>query len=284
MSMSRTATTRLAAPRDLSSPRGRWCGYLVVACAALWLLRGWATTIGTTVLAAGIWLAVWRLARPISYARCVSVPAHGAWWRRRVRGSWAQVARCCELAYEQPPRIRRCRAEWPRIVLVVRPLIGQTLEEFERAAEPVRTAYGASQIRIDPVNVRDVAITLTIGDALSAPFDARVPEQVADLGRVSMGRRSDGERWLLPVGPHTLVAGSSGAGKGSVFWSFVFAIAPAVREGRVQLHGVDLKGGMEILMGEGLFTSQATSATEAVAVLEQLVEYGPPSSARPCWS
>jgi S-DNA-T family DNA segregation ATPase FtsK/SpoIIIE len=69
------------------------------------------------------------------------------------------------------------------------------------------------------------------------------------------------------------VAGASGAGKGSVFWSFIFALAAAVHEGRVQLHGIDLKGGMEILMGERLFTSQATTAAEAVALLEQLVEW-----------
>ncbi len=42
--------------------------------------------------------------------------------------------------------------------------------------------------------------------------------------------------------------------------------------GRVQLHGIDLKGGMEILMGSDLFTSAATTAAEAVASLEALVE------------
>ena len=73
-----------------------------------------------------------------------------------------------------------------------------------------------------------------------------------------MGRRSDGAEWRLPIGPHTLVAGSSGSGKGSVFWSFAFGLAPEVRAGRVQLHGVDLKGGMEILMGAGLFSTRAT--------------------------
>ena len=46
-----------------------------------------------------------------------------------------------------------------------------------------------------------------------------------------MGRREDGEAWRLAVGPHTLVAGSSGSGKGSVFWSFAFGLAPAVRDG-----------------------------------------------------
>jgi len=75
----------------------------------------------------------------------------------------------------------------------------------------------------------------------------------------------------MSIGPHTLVAGCSGSGKGSLFWSFAFGLAPAVRDGRVQLHGIDLKGGMEILMGADLFTTSATNAAEAVVVLELLV-------------
>ena len=86
-----------------------------------------------------------------------------------------------------------------------------------------------------------------------------------------MGRCEDGSQWRLPVGPHTLVAGMSGAGKGSVFWSFAFGLAPGVRAGTVRLHGVDLKGGMEVLMGADLFTSRATDAAEAVGLLESLV-------------
>jgi len=86
-----------------------------------------------------------------------------------------------------------------------------------------------------------------------------------------MGRCEDGAQWRLPVGPHTLVAGMSGAGKGSVFWSFAFGLAPGVRAGTVQLHGVDLKGGMEVLMGADLFTSRATDAAQAVGLLERLV-------------
>jgi S-DNA-T family DNA segregation ATPase FtsK/SpoIIIE len=86
-----------------------------------------------------------------------------------------------------------------------------------------------------------------------------------------MGGCEDGSEWWLPVGPHTLVAGCSGAGKGSVFWSFLFGLAPAVKAGLVRVHGVDLKGGMEILMGERLFTMRATTPAQAVQLLETLV-------------
>ncbi len=132
-------------------------------------------------------------------------------------------------------------------------------------------AIGASQIRITLVRSRDVSIMFTIGDVLRVPFDAAPAEHADDLASVVMGRRSDGQPWRLPVGPHTLIAGSSGSGKGSLFWSFVFGLAPAIHDGRVQVHGIDLKGGMEILMGENLFTTRATSAGEAVEALERLV-------------
>jgi S-DNA-T family DNA segregation ATPase FtsK/SpoIIIE len=153
--------------------------------------------------------------------------------------------------------------------------MGQALDDFEAAADRVRTAVGATRLRVEPAGANQVLLSFTIGDALADPFAASPPPvgPPTSLDRVvHMGRREDGSPWQLPIGPHTLVAGSSGAGKGSVFWSFAFGLAPAVRAGLVRLHGIDLKGGMEIFMGANLFTTSATNATEAVAVLESLVE------------
>lgn len=157
--------------------------------------------------------------------------------------------------------------------LRARPLVGQTFDDIEKAAERLRTAVGASRVRTDPLGPNEAVLTLTMGDALAAPFNASCPTPADPVmgGRVAMGRVEDGATWMLPLGPHTLVAGCSGAGKGSVFWSFAFGLAPAVRAGLVRLHGVDLKGGMEILMGAGLFTKRATNAAEAVVLLEALV-------------
>ncbi|MBA8805489.1 S-DNA-T family DNA segregation ATPase FtsK/SpoIIIE [Nocardioides ginsengisegetis] len=147
------------------------------------------------------------------------------------------------------------------------------MSDFEGAAEALRVAVGASRLRVEPHGVRDVLLSFTVGDELRFAFDARPGDVASSLESVAMGRREDGRAWRLPVGPHTLIAGCSGSGKGSLFWSFAFGLAPAVRDGRVQLHGIDLKGGMEILMGRDLFTTSATSAAEAVAVLEMLVAW-----------
>jgi S-DNA-T family DNA segregation ATPase FtsK/SpoIIIE len=63
-----------------------------------------------------------------------------------------------------------------------------------------------------------------------------------------------GEVWTLKVlGTHLLVGGETGAGKGSVVWSLLRGLAPAIRSGLVEVWAVDPKGGMELGMGRNLF-------------------------------
>jgi DNA segregation ATPase FtsK/SpoIIIE, S-DNA-T family len=244
-------------------------GPLCLAAAASWwgggiAVIGWATVIG--VIAIG---RFWVLLRPASYSRFVG-PFRGLAWRWRVRGNWLGICAACRLDRPEPPRILRNRVAWPHARLVIRPAFGQTASDFDDASEAIRAATGASRLRIEPAGSRDLLLIFTVGDELRVPFAAR-PCCTVSTTRVPMGRTENGGRWELPLGPHTLVAGSSGSGKGSVFWSLAFGLAPAVRTGVVQLHGIDLKGGMEILMGEQLFTTTATDAAHAVVSLERLV-------------
>ena len=51
-------------------------------------------------------------------------------------------------------------------------------------------------------------------------------------------------------------------------WGLVFGLGPANKAGLVQLHGIDLKGGMELSMGQALFTRYARTAETAVILLE----------------
>ena len=69
-----------------------------------------------------------------------------------------------------------------------------------------------------------------------------------------MARREDGLDYRLRLlGTHLLVVGATGSGKGSVIWSLVHGLAPAVRDGLVQVWALDPKGGMELAGGRGLF-------------------------------
>jgi S-DNA-T family DNA segregation ATPase FtsK/SpoIIIE len=62
-----------------------------------------------------------------------------------------------------------------------------------------------------------------------------------------------------------LVAGSTGSGKGSVLWSLLRGLAPAIANGQVEVWGFDPKGGMELALGRGLFTRVFTDDAEAMA-------------------
>jgi S-DNA-T family DNA segregation ATPase FtsK/SpoIIIE len=276
--------------RGLTASAGRHPGYAVVLLAVTWLAipvlpRGFLLTapaLATTCL-------FWAATHPLSFHQLVTGPAVRGWRRSWFRRHWPELAGACGLGRERRrrgradrenrlevdvPGLGRIRTDGPRVMLRVRPLMGQTVEDFEAAAERMRTAVGSTRLRVEPYGTNEVLLTFTIGDVLAEPFTASQPssETPTSLTHVSMGRREDGSNWHLPIGPHTLVAGCSGAGKGSVFWTFAFGLAPAVKAGLVRLHGIDLKGGMEVLMGGDLFSTRATTSSEAVVVLESLVE------------
>jgi S-DNA-T family DNA segregation ATPase FtsK/SpoIIIE len=264
-------------------------GHVVVLLAISWLaapVTPWPLAALAAVAAAAT--LTWSATLPLSFHLLVCGPVTRAARYVRFRHRWPEVAAACGLARERRragsvepdrqvavdvPRVQRVRAEGPRVVMNVRPLLGQTIEDFESACERLRTAVGATRLRVEPHSTNQVQLNFSLGDVLAEPFTVSTPKLNAPVSThsVTMGRREDGSPWQLPIGPHTLVAGSSGAGKGSIFWSFAFGLAPAVQAGLVRLHGIDLKGGMEILIGANLFTTQATNASEAVAVLESLV-------------
>jgi S-DNA-T family DNA segregation ATPase FtsK/SpoIIIE len=80
---------------------------------------------------------------------------------------------------------------------------------------------------------------------------------------------------LRVIGTHLLIAGATGSGKGSVLWSLLRGVAPAIRNGTVAVWAIDPKGGMELAPGRALFTrfcsddfaTMAELLEEAVAVM-----------------
>jgi DNA segregation ATPase FtsK/SpoIIIE, S-DNA-T family len=101
-----------------------------------------------------------------------------------------------------------------------------------------------------------------------------VPGTAIDLRRVFAGRTEYGQDWHLPLtgsASHTLTAGASGAGKNSVMWCPLVAIAPAIRDGLVRVSGIDPKG-MELAYGRRIFHRYAVTGAEALDVLDELIE------------
>ena len=89
-----------------------------------------------------------------------------------------------------------------------------------------------------------------------------------------VGITERGDPWRLRLlGSHLLVAGATGAGKGSVLWSLLRGLGAGIRDGSVQVWAVDPKGGMELTPGSGMFTRFAYKDPEAmVELLEDAVD------------
>jgi S-DNA-T family DNA segregation ATPase FtsK/SpoIIIE len=76
-----------------------------------------------------------------------------------------------------------------------------------------------------------------------------------DLARVPVGSCEDGTPYRLKLlGTHVLVVGATGSGKGSVIWSTLHALGPAIHDGMVSVWCLDPKGGMELAPGRALFS------------------------------
>lgn len=181
------------------------------------------------------------------------------------------------------PRLVSVRLSGPLVVLRVRLVAGLTLLDVERAAPRLAVALNVPRVLVDPDGHNGARLSLTASDLLADPFAATLPDPETDTqsaaaraGRlvvpasVVVGRVEDGTDWQVSLGPSTLVAGAAGAGKGSVLWGVVLGLGPWVHSGLVRLHGIDLKGGMELLLGRDLFTTMATTPDDAVALLEDL--------------
>lgn len=106
----------------------------------------------------------------------------------------------------------------------------------------------------------------------------RVVEPLApkstDLAAVPIGIGEDGCPWTVRTrGTHTLIAGATGAGKGSVLWSLIAGMKPAILAGTVEVWAIDPKGGMELGLGRGAFSRFEGGAPEDMCeLLEEAVD------------
>ena len=111
-------------------------------------------------------------------------------------------------------------------------------------------------------------------DALATIIPALAIGGHADFKALAVGRREDGSPWLVRLhGTHLLIAGATGAGKGSVIWSLIRAMLGLLQAGLVRILAADPKV-MELAYGRAIFDTcgQYAAAPEAiVAMLEAAV-------------
>ncbi|MBF6438839.1 FtsK/SpoIIIE domain-containing protein [Nocardia cyriacigeorgica] len=102
-----------------------------------------------------------------------------------------------------------------------------------------------------------------------------------DLEAVPVGITEHGRVWLLQVlYAHILLAGATGSGKGSVIWSIISGLGPAIKAGFVDVWMADPKGGMEFGAGERLWVRFEWTADGILAMLEEAVKVMQERSAR----
>ena len=255
-------------------------------------LTNLALCVAVIVCVTGAALIYWRLHSPETYEERFATPARLLRWRFWAHVSWQKLCKRCGLsASEQVThrdnegrQVTSTRWFHPKLVgtdvshttlrLTVRARTGQTVEDLERAVPAIRDAAGAHSSRSVVVAPGTLRIELVMREQLSSVGHAAPPTAVA-TARVTLGRCENGPAWTLPLsGRHTLTVGCSGAGKGSIFWGIAGGLGPSVTAGVVHLVGIDLKYGVELSVGSGLFTKIATTeadAVETLAALEKLM-------------
>ncbi|MFT4213869.1 MAG: FtsK/SpoIIIE domain-containing protein [Microbacterium sp.] len=148
---------------------------------------------------------------------------------------------------------------------------GLAREDLVAASGRIAQAFNAVRVTVTGAHVGELALRIDYVDALAEPFSFPLGG-TWDGASVLMGVTDGGEEWRLPLGPHTLVAGSSGSGKASLVWGLLLGLVQPIHSGLVEVWGIDRKGGMELAMGRDLLTRFASDAAHSVALLEEAVQ------------
>jgi S-DNA-T family DNA segregation ATPase FtsK/SpoIIIE len=194
-------------------------------------------------------LLIWRRAHRSSFDRIIGRRLRGPWVRwwtyeRRWRNTMllSGLGKRTRVREAVPKMSRVTSTPWCDRVLV-RLLLGQCTEDFKRAAPELAHSFGASSCRVCEDRPGRVWLEFTTKDPLVEMVPALPVSEDVDLEAVPIGLREDGEPWTVAVlGTHMLVAGSTGAGKGSVFQSLLKGLGPEIRDGRVAVWAIDPQG------------------------------------------
>ncbi|MEV6388789.1 cell division protein FtsK [Nocardia xishanensis] len=224
----------------------------IAAAGAAWWFLGWpvgAGVAGCSVAGWVMWWAFW----PSSWRRWV-------WGRMRTRYlSWKRYKRRWKTltAIHGLTKILDNGVQTPVLVkvdigdtadeLLVKLVGGQTVQMWAKQSDALRHAFGAVGVRVRHAESGFVRLQVIHTDRLTEPIPLpRVEAKTVDLEALTIGMTELGEPWKIRLlGNQLLVAGKMGSGKGSVIWSLIAAVGPAIRDGRVVLWVIDPKGGME---------------------------------------
>ncbi|MEU8207160.1 FtsK/SpoIIIE domain-containing protein [Streptosporangium sp. NPDC049046] len=165
-----------------------------------------------------------------------------------------------------PYLVRVSCTSWADVV-TVKMISGQSVKDWTDRLDHLAHGFGATSCRVTIARSGRLLLAFPRRDPLATPLPALPIPDVASVGPVEIGRCEDGTPWRLNVhGTHVLVAGATGAGKGSIIWSTIRGLLPAVRAGLVQVWALDPKR-MELSFGRDLFGERYAATPAACADL-----------------
>jgi S-DNA-T family DNA segregation ATPase FtsK/SpoIIIE len=244
----------------------------------LWAGTGWqglATCAGIALTS----LIALRLTGPRWFARLITAPARNRWRWWCYRRRWQAVMTITRLAplYQGRvllPVLGRVASSRFTDRVTVGMVSGQAPKDFADRAEGLAHGFGVRQCRVRSGLPGTIVLELVRRDALSEPIPALPIPVTVDLRALPVGRREDGAVLVIRLhGTHLLIAGATGAGKGSWVWGLIRAILPAMAAGVVRVLACDPKL-MELAFGRALFDRHgryAADLADIAALLEDAV-------------
>ncbi|GLX10689.1 FtsK/SpoIIIE domain-containing protein [Microbispora sp. NBRC 16548] len=243
----------------------------------IWVRYGWPTAVAAVTIPVSLLLG-WVLADRASFVRFIGWRLL-AFWRRFwiYRRHWQPVMIVSGLGRhlqgrDYLPRLLRVECDGWADRVTVRMLSGQAVKDWADRTDHLAHGFGSPSCRIAVAKAGRLLLTFPRRDPLTEPLPAVPVPESAEVGPVEIGRCEDGTPYRLKVhGTHVLIAGATGAGKGSWLWSTIRGLLPAMRAGLVQVWALDPKR-MELSFGRPLFGSRyAADPKECADLLDEAV-------------
>jgi S-DNA-T family DNA segregation ATPase FtsK/SpoIIIE len=239
----------------------------------LWQAEGWRPVAVLAIAAAG-GLVILRVIRPDWFGALVTKPLRCRWWF--YRRHWHAVMTITRLAPSYRgqivmPVLGRVEIAGYTERVTVGLVSGQCPADFAARAEGIAHGFRAHLCRVRAAGPGAVVLELVRRDALAEPMPALPIPAGPDLRAPPVGRREDGAVFTIGLlGTHLLIAGATGAGKGSFLWGLVRAMLAAIMAGVVQVWACDPKL-MELAFGRALFARYAADPADIADLLEAAV-------------
>ncbi|WP_433540911.1 FtsK/SpoIIIE domain-containing protein [Streptosporangium sandarakinum] len=250
---------------------------LLAAPVVLTWLYGWRVTLAAVTFPFSV-LIPWALFDRPTFNTWIGWRLL-AWWRLVwvYRRHWQPVMIVSGLGRHLRgrdclPRLLKVTCTSWADVVTVRMLSGQAVKDWADRTEHLAHGFGAVSCRVTVARAGRLLLTFPRCDPLAVPLSAVSVSETPSVGPVEVGAQENGQPWRLKVhGTHVLVAGATGAGKGSVIWSAVRGLLPAVRAGLVELWALDPKL-MELSYGRAIFGDRyAADPKECADLLDEAV-------------